>query len=210
MFYGFAMISAYFFLYIATKWKDIMEFWYMKERPFLYKPYTMEGLSLSLKVRLIGLVFFIFYLIEHIMFIGMELNDNDYQLTYCNVTDFQFLNNYMRRERPHLLDVLPYRWWIFPPFQWTITLMAFDWNFVDYFVIILSLGLSTRFNQLNRRLRKVEYHQMDRKFCEEIRIHYTNLVDLLKFIDGTFATPILLSMSHNSFLICTKVFEAIK
>lgn len=210
MFYGFAVVRGYIFLYLATKWKEIIIFWYDKERPFLYEPYTMAGFNLSIKTRLIGLIFFIFYLIEHLMFIGMELHDNQYQLTYCNETRISFLNNYMRRERPHLLDVLPYHWWIFPFFQWTITLMAFGWNFVDYFIIVISLGLSTRFNQLNRRLRRTANHQMTIKFWIDIRKHYTCLVELLQFIDRKIAPLILICMLQNLFLIATKIFEAIR
>ncbi|CAG9805823.1 unnamed protein product [Chironomus riparius] len=210
MFYGFAVARAYTFLYLATKWKEIVVFWYDKERPFLNEPYTMSRFNLSIKVYLIGFVFFIFYLTEHLTFIGVELHDNNYQLTYCNVTSISFLNNYMRRERPHLIDILPYHWWIFPFFQWTITLMAFGWNFVDYFIISISLGLSTRFNQLNRRLIHATSNQMSRKFWLDIRVHYTNLVDLLHFIDRKIALLILISMLQKLFLIATKVFEAIR
>lgn len=210
MFYGFAVIRAYNFLYLATKWKEIMGFWYEKELPFLHDPYTMSCFGLSLKVYLIGFVFLIFYLTEHVMFIVMELRDNNYQMTYCNVTSISVLNNYMRRERPHLLLVLPYRWWIFPFFQWTITLLAYGWNFVDYFIIIISLGLSSRFNQLNRRLRNTKAHVMDHKFWLDIRIHYTNLVELLRYIDRKIGVLMIVAMSHNLFLICTKVFEAIR
>lgn len=210
MFYGFAVARAYIFLYLSTKWKEIIVFWYDKERPFLHEPYTMSSFTLSIKAHLIGFVFFIFYLTEHLMFIGMELHDNNYQLTYCNVTNISFLNNYMRRERSHLLEILPYRWWIFPFFQWTITLMAFGWNFVDYFIISISLGLSTRFNQLNRRLEKTTSSEMTRKFWLDVRMNYTNLVNLLQYIDRKVAPLILICMLQNMFLITTKIFEAIR
>lgn len=210
MFYFDSVAQSCIFLNLAKKWKDITSFWYKKEKPFLSEPYTMNGWSLSLKIRLIGFVFCVFYLTEHLMFIGMELHDNYNQLKMCNVTGISFMNNYMRRERPHLLDVLPYRWWIFPIFQWSITLMAFCWNYVDFFIIIISLCLTTRFNQLNDRLRQTPSNQMDHKFWLEIRLHYTNLVDLLEFIDDEISLLILFSMSHNLFLVCTKIFEAVK
>lgn len=189
-----------------------MSFWLKKEKPFLYKPYARSSslFSFSVRVKLIGVVFFIFFLTEHLMFIAMQLEYNFYQLKTCNVTKVTFLHNYMRRLRPHLLEVLPYRWWIFPPFQWTITLMAFCWNYVDYFIVIISLGISTRFNQLNERLRRTPHAQKDRKFWKEIRLHYTNLVDLLEYIDDQISLLVLFSMSHNLFLVCTKIFEAVK
>lgn len=211
MFYFDCVVQSCLFLFLAIKWKGIMSFWLKMEKPFLSKPYTMEGMSLSMKIRLIGIVFVLFYLTEHLMFIGMELYDNHNQIVLCNVSKrITFLQNYMRRERPHLLDLLPYHWWIFPIFQWTITLMAMCWNYVDYFIIILSLGLSTRFNQLNERLRRTQINQMDRKFWLEIRIHYSNLVDLLEFVDNQISLLVLFSLSHNLFLMCTKIFELIK
>lgn len=211
MFYFDCVAQTCLFLHLATKWKEIMSFWLKMEKPFLSQPYTLKGMSLSRKIRLIGLVFVAFSLTEHLMFIGMELHENHKEILLCNVSKrISFLHNYMRRERPHLLDVLPYRWWIFPIFQWTITLMAFCWNFTDYFVIILSLGLTTRFNQLNERLRQTSISQMDRKFWLDIRLHYSNLVDLVEYIDGQISLLVLFSMSHNLFLICTKIFEAIK
>lgn len=210
MFYGDCVLQSWTFFYLATKWKEIIAFWHKMEKPFLYEPYTMKGMNLSLKIWIIGLVFFAFFLMEHLMFIGMELYVNENQLAVCNVTTVSFLRNYMRRERPHLLDVLPFTWWIFPIFQWTITCLAFCWNYVDYFIIILSLGISTRFEQLNERLRQTPNHQMDRKFWLETRLHYTNLVCLLEFVDEKISLLVLLSMSHNLFLVCTKISEAVK
>lgn len=210
MFYVFAMLRAYNFLYLAIKWKDIMRFWYMKEKPLLSGPYTMRGFSLSLKVYLIGFVFFIFYLSEHLLFIGMELHINRKQMTTCNVTNLSFLNNYLRRQRPHVVDILTYRWWIFPFLQFTITLMAFGWNFVDYFIIILSLALSTRFSALNTRLETTPPYQMKHKFWNDIRIHYMNLVELVYYVDKKISFLMLVCISHNLFLICTKISESIK
>lgn len=210
MFYFDAVAQSYVFLYLATNWKDIISFWNKMEKPFLTDPYTVKGINLTLKVRLTGLVFCVLFLIEHFTRVGMGLFESGDQLRLCNASDISFFYNYMRRDRPHLLEVLPYHWWIFPIFQWSILLMAFCCNYVDFFVIILSIGLSTRFNQLNERLRQTPQHQMDRKFWLEIRLHYTNLVDLLEFIDDKISLMVLFSMSHNLFLVCTKVFEAVK
>ena len=210
MFYFDAVAQTLIFLHLATKWKNIIFYWSKMERPILLEPYKELGRTYSRKVQMIGGIFFVCFLIEHFMFIAVECNHNLYQLRMCNITQVTALNNYFRRERPHLLDVIPYYWWIFPIFQWTISLMAFNWNFVDYFIIILSLCLSTRFDQLNQRLRHTRKHQMDQKFWLDIRLHYTNLVDLVEFIDGEISLLVLFSMSHNLFLVCTKIFEAIK
>jgi gustatory receptor len=210
MFYADSVVQSWIFLYLATKWREIIAFWHKMEKPFLDEPYTTRSISFSMKIRLIGLLFVFFFLTEHLMFAVMSANESNNQLAMCNVSNVPRLHNYMRRLRPHLLDVLPYRWWIFPIFQWSLTCLAFCWNYVDFFIITLSLGISARFDQLNDRLRQTPKHQMDRKFWLDIRLHYTNLVCLLEFIDEKISLLVLLSMSHNLFLVCTKIFEAVK
>lgn len=210
MFYFDAVAQTAVFFYLATQWKEFIQFWHKMEKPFLFEPYTMHGLDLTRKVRIIGVIMFFSYLVEHIMFTVLNMEVNQYQLTICNVTDISSLENFFRRQRTHLYDILPFQWWFFPPFQWTLTLMVFSWNFVDYFIIILSLGISTRFNQLNQRLHSTKSHEMVDEFWLDIRLHYTNLVDLLEFVDEKISLLVLFSMSHNLFLVCTKVFEAIK
>lgn len=211
MFYGFGVIRMCIFLYLSTQWRIIMSYWHKKELPFLNFPYVrLKGFSLSLKIRIVGALFFVLFLIEHLLFQVMMEEANQYQIKLCNVTSITALNNFMRRVRPHILEVLPFHWTLFVVFQWLISILAFGWNFVDYFIITLSLCLSTRFNQLNERLKRVKNHEMDSQFWLDTRVHYTNLVDLLQFIDKKIAALMLLAMSHNLFLICTKIFEAIR
>lgn len=41
-----------------------MRFWYKKEKVFLHEPYKVSGIGLTLKVRLVGCIFFLFFLSE--------------------------------------------------------------------------------------------------------------------------------------------------
>ena len=142
------------------------------------------------------------------MFIGMEIHDNVLQLEQCNVKTENYFRNYFRRERPHLLIAFPFHVWEIPIFQWSLMLMAFSWNYVDVFIIIVSMVLEARFIQLNNRLRTTNIYHMDQSFWSEIRIHYSNLIDLVQYMDSKISTLVLLSMSHNLFLIITKIYES--
>jgi gustatory receptor len=211
MFYGFGLLRLVIFLFLSTRWREIMIYWSKKEQPFLDLPYTqIRGFTLALKIRLIGILFVILFLTEHLLFQVLMETINQNQMKICNVTTMTALNNFMRIVRPHLLEVLPYHWTLFVIFQWLISSLSFGWNFVDYFLIIISLGISTRFTQINERLKRAQLHEMNHKFWLDTRIHYTNLVDLLQFIDQKIAPLILLCMTQNLFLVCTKVFEAIR
>lgn len=209
MFYLDCVLQSFGFLYLATKWNEIMKFWLQMEKPFLFPPY--KPVNLARKIRVIGIIFFVFFLIEHLTFIVMESQHVKLQMISCNFTGkVPFLQVYLYRERPHLLRVVPFAWRIFPIFQFTITCLAFSWNFVDFFIIILAIGLTTRFNQLNIRLVSTPIHQMDNEFWKDIRLHFTNLIDLLDYVNGLIPFLLLLSMSHNIFLVMSKIFEAIK
>lgn len=211
MFYGFGVIRIAVFLHLATQWKQIMTFWNSKELPFLSHPYTrLKGFSLNFKIRSLGALFFTLYLIEHLSFLTMMQLYNKEQIRICNVTSITPLHNFMRRVRPHLLEVLPFHWAIWVVFQSLISQLAFGWNFVDYFISVLSLVITTRFKQINERMKRTKEEDLNSKFWYDTRIHYTALVDLLQYIDGKMATLILLSMLHNLFLLCTKIFEAIR
>lgn len=211
MFYGFGVIRMVFYLYIATQWKQIMTFWHSKELPFLNTPYTrIKGFSLNFKIRSLGALFLTLYLIEHLLFKVMMHMYNMEQINICNVTSITPLNNYMRRLRPHLLEVLPFHWTLFALSEFLLSQLSFGWNFADYFLSVLSIVLANRFKQINQRTKRLKNEELDRKFWLDTRLHYTALVDLLQFIDKKMATLILLSMSHNLFLLCTKIFEGIR
>lgn len=133
MFYADSVLQSGIFLYLATKWKDIIAYWHKMEKPFLFEPYTMRGIKLPLKTRLIGFVFLFSFLTEHLMFLGMAFHESNYQLSMCNVSNVPALQNFMRRLRPHcwsfchITGVLflffngPSRVWCFVGILWTIS-----------------------------------------------------------------------------------------
>ncbi|CAO1403396.1 unnamed protein product, partial [Diamesa serratosioi] len=222
-----SVAQSYIFFFLALKWNKIMRFWYKKEKVFLHEPYKVSGIGMTLKVRLVGCIFFVFFLMEHFMFIGMEIHDNILQLEQCNAKTENYFKNYFRRERPHLLIAFPYYIWEIPIFQWSLMLMAFSWNYVDVFIIIVSMGLKSRFVQLNNRLRTTDIHQMNESFWSEIRIHYSNLIDLiisetiwievrghyvlicelLEIVDHDLRFLILLSNLNNLYFICFQLLN---
>lgn len=97
----------------------------------------------------------------------------------------------------------------FPPLQWLSTTMAFTWNYLDLLIVVISLGLSTRFNQINHRLRSNDYNGiMTDQYWLSIRLHYIELVELLNRVDHEISLVILLSCSSNLFYICYQVYNS--
>lgn len=51
LFFILAVIRAFIFFRLARNWKDIMKVWRKTENVFLYEPYRVKGLSLTVKLR---------------------------------------------------------------------------------------------------------------------------------------------------------------
>jgi gustatory receptor len=86
--------------------------------------------------------------------------------------------------------------------------MTFSWNFIDLLIILVSVGLATRFNQINQRLIKYRSGSTD-VFWTNIRVDYYALIDLVDEIDGEMSILLLISTGHNLFSLCVNIFQCL-
>ncbi len=91
-------------------------------------------------------------------------------------------------------------------FQWINILSVFSWNYLDLFIILISIGLSTRFQQINMRLKKSSKTVLKENFWSEIRVHYFSLCDLVDYMDSQISSLVLVSTGHNMFSLCANIF----
>lgn len=218
---------------LAKKWPLVMETWQKKEEIFLSHPYTTGKWSLKLKVRITAFIFFIFclgkqkfhfhlqrhttykkynVLVEHSLYLATAMHDNQIQLDFCKTQYQRFFENLLKRERPQVLYILPFAYWQLPFYEWTNLALAFVWTFVDLWIAICSIGLTTRLNQLNERIKITLKLATPPKpeLWREFRIHYVFLCDLVQFVDSHISFLILISTGHNVFSFCVMLFNSFK
>lgn len=100
---------------------------------------------------------------------------------------------------------------------------TFAWNFMDVFIMAISIGISTRFQQINRRLAdllmrsssSVAIANVPAAFVRpalwrEVREHYVQLCELLESVDANLAAIILLSCANNLYFICFQLLNIFK
>lgn len=88
--------------------------------------------------------------------------------------------------------------------------MTFAWNFVDLFIILTSVALATRFNQINSRIIDSQKSAaIADNFWAEIRVHYYALMELVEVVDQKIAVLIFISTGHNLFSLCVVIFESL-
>ncbi|TDG48493.1 hypothetical protein AWZ03_005037 [Drosophila navojoa] len=121
-----------------------------------------------------------------------------------NATQIPF-KEYMMKEFADIFELVPYNYiFIFYAFflNGTFTLIC---NFMDTFIILISLGLSQRFQQMATRvLNAVERYVPDVEW-HEIRMHHILLCELMDLVEANMSNIVLISCLSNIYFICNKL-----
>ena len=75
--------------------------------------------------------------------------------------------------------------------------------------MLLSIGISYRFQQINKRIEYFTSRIVSNNKWYEVRLHYTEVCDLVKFVDKTFEKLILLAALNNSYLILVQTLHVL-
>lgn len=118
--------------------------------------------------------------VEHSMSVMNNVYNFHTKMVTCNATITDKWKYYFINEQPHIFMVLPYHFlftilievrrygatvkrsldyenYLFSSIrQWTIIAFTFGWNYMDTFIMLTSIGLATRFKQINQRLEEMK------------------------------------------------------
>lgn len=228
-FYFISIVGAICLFNLATKWKRLMQFWYKIEKIFLKAPYIVNGWPLKRKIRVwaatIGFLALSNWFcsswvyskltnrrfsVDHALFLMTSFYNNQQIINICHVNESEFFHSYLIAYRYHLTTAIPYHFIQFPIYAWVNILMTFSWSFIDLLIILISVALSTRFNQINFRLiDSCSDASSNKTFWSEIRTNYYALIDLVDEIDQEISILILVSTGHNLFSLCVIIFESL-
>ena len=96
--------------------------------------------------------------------------------------------------------------------QWINLLQAFSFSFADIFIMLLSMGITTRFQQFEQLFNSIAENSTNAKKStwRILRVHYTQLLELTRFIDANISLLVLISTGHNMLTLILKIFYAFK
>lgn len=89
-------------------------------------------------------------------------------------------------------------------------LLTFAWNFVDVFLMIIGVGLSSKFKQVNDHLNRHKYANKPQAFWERTRIQYRSICILVEEMDDEVSVNVLLSFTNNLYFVCMQFLKSIK
>ncbi|XP_037906242.1 gustatory receptor for sugar taste 64a-like [Hermetia illucens] len=209
VFFTMSQLSYGLFLLLARKWPKMMAHWLDKESKFLHPPYTSSKDHLKRDVKLTTVVIGLLAIFEHIMFQASTIYTFYIRVTQCQVESEDYIRLYYTEHYPHVFSALPYNHVLAVMIQVLSFTSTFVWNFMDLFIILISIGLTKRFKQLNERLLRAMEENPNRPeaFFREIRLDFITLYDILGYADKEMSFIILLSCLNNLYFICYQLMN---
>ncbi|KAG6447960.1 hypothetical protein O3G_MSEX005246 [Manduca sexta] len=86
---------------------------------------------------------------------------------------------------------------------------TFNWNFVDLFIICMSLYLVSRLEQVNKRIVAVKGRYLPPSFWRTMREDYNRAAHLVKVVDDIIGSVIFISFASNLFFICLQLLHTL-
>lgn len=119
---------------------------------FNNSPYVLTGWSLKKRIHFAAFLMLSLSLSEHLFSWYSYLNDRLVQVYECDWKIVSWFNFLTYNHLTHVYKVFPNNFWSVLWAEYMNVSMTFQWNFVDLFIMILSLSIATKFKMLNERL----------------------------------------------------------
>ncbi|XP_055640253.1 gustatory receptor for sugar taste 64a-like [Toxorhynchites rutilus septentrionalis] len=197
------------FFVIAMRWQTVILNWRMYEEVFLYVPYKQLGRSLKFKVRFVGFIVLLLALLEDLLHISSCFESNYEYLSRCD-NGSAFWQTFYEREHPQIFQYIEYSLPMAILVEYTHKVYLFLWTFMDLFITLVSLGLSTRFEQLYSRIEHLKGKSMPDSFWVEIRLDYSRISNLVAFIDKVLSPIILITCASDIYFITYQLYMSVK
>ncbi|XP_060653168.1 gustatory receptor for sugar taste 61a [Drosophila nasuta] len=206
VFYIMGLIICLNFISFARCWHRLIVPWNEIDIIMLFPPYSPTKISLRVKLFITGCVFGCLTLIEHGLYYASAYTNYHMHMLHCqpNVTEILF-SGYMKREFADIFEILPYNpLFIFYAFFLTGT-FSFISNFLDTFIILISMALAQRFKQFSHRVLKLKNRQVPDALWHELRQHHILLCELMDLVDTNMSSIVLFSCLNNIYFICNRL-----
>ncbi|XP_055704361.1 gustatory receptor for sugar taste 64f-like [Phlebotomus papatasi] len=193
------------FIRLARKWPSTMNKWTEIERILPNCEQHCNRISTKKKLYILVIVVTILTIIEEALSIIAGIT----KAKSC-IGIWDSVERYFKQSFPQIFSLIQYHE-VTAVFAQIVQLYAnFIWNFVDMFVMSISIGLSSVLRQFNTRLKIVEGKCMPVAFWAQQKKDYQLLCGLIEMMDRTMAHIIVQSFFSNLYYICVQLLNSLK
>ncbi|CAD1468635.1 unnamed protein product, partial [Heterotrigona itama] len=153
VFNGTNLIATFLFLRLAVQWPCLMVTWEKLEKELSHRHRKISKTSLAAKFKIVTMVVMMFALVEH----SLSIAQGYIKAKECAAfrKDPNIFGVYFQMQFPQVFSTISYSLWKGILVDLINILSTFSWNFVDLFLILISIALTAQFRQLNSRLNSI-------------------------------------------------------
>ncbi|KAH8386167.1 hypothetical protein KR200_002103 [Drosophila serrata] len=209
-------------LNLARRWPQLMMYWHTVEQDLPKYQTQLGRWKMGHTIAMVMLVGMMLSVAEHILSMVSAIN----YASFCNRTADP-IQNYFLRTNDEIFFVTSYSTPLAMWGKFQNVYSTFIWNYMDLFVMIVSIGLASKFRQLNDDLRNFkgmvtridsyyyypknnDYLQnMPPTYWSERRIQYRNICILCDKMDDAISLITMVSFSNNLYFICVQLLRSL-
>lgn len=216
-FYTIAIGAACKFIRLAQRWKDFIHFISKQETPFTRYPYKQNRhMSLKTRIRILSFSLLALAGVEHGLSIISNIFTIKMKIEKCNSTGLissDFGRAFIDETKGFWLALWSYHPIQIPIFEFGNYAMTYCWNFIDVMVIVTSIMVTYRFDQIYERVSSTKGNGMatfmyPQQFWKEIRMHYGNVQRILMKVNEEISLLTVMSLMNNIYFICLQFYNS--
>uniref|UniRef100_A0A182PZ85 Gustatory receptor n=1 Tax=Anopheles epiroticus TaxID=199890 RepID=A0A182PZ85_9DIPT len=188
------------FSLLTRHWPTLMARWVQLEQSLPDQPRLSAACRRN--VRQIGCITTVLLasgLIEHVLSKPAGLH-RAYRCPIPNLLEAHY-----KQAFPEMFSFVPYDPYLGFLAQTITSLLTMYWNYVDLFLITVSVGLRTNLAHVNAVIESSEKMYHRGSFWKEHNAHYRRVLDLIRDVNSHIGVFIVISYSSNLFFICTQL-----
>ncbi|XP_043464385.1 gustatory receptor for sugar taste 64f isoform X3 [Leptopilina heterotoma] len=213
VFFATTGVTTLLLLKLARKWPEFSVTWQnMEQELSTRRNRRISKYSLAAKFKIITLIIMMLAALEHTLSILSGYVSAVECTSLKNDTDI--LIAYFTYHYPQILKSSTFTIWQGILVQFVNILSTFSWNFIDLFLILISIAATDQFRHLNSRLYAIRgkhcfvVKAMPEWWWAEARMDFNRLSTMTRYIDSHISDIVLLSFSTNLYFICIQLLHS--
>uniref|UniRef100_A0A0K8TV14 Gustatory Receptor n=1 Tax=Epiphyas postvittana TaxID=65032 RepID=A0A0K8TV14_EPIPO len=213
IFYGNALFSHLLSWKFISSWEDLSLHWTQIERAEVVR--LPRDNKIKNRMTIVTSFVAACALVEHVLSMMAA--------TGLNCPPTEYFQQYILRSHGFLVHAWEYSIWIAVPIFCLSKIATILWNFQDLIIILISMGLTSRYQRLNSCVEYILKSEKSKgklervgtdKYAEvqtwrRLREAYVRQAALVRRVDGSLGALILLSNFNNLYFICLQLFLGI-
>ena len=152
-FYWIGILTSFIFLSIAYKWNKLLQLFEEVDNIFCRSPYTLTGWSLKTRIRVLIFTVTIFAFSEHLLALYSFVHDRIAQAEVCKWEIESWFYYITSLHLAHIYKLFPVRIYSVLWAEFTDLSFTYVWNYIDLFIMVMSMSIATKFKMINERLK---------------------------------------------------------